>query len=733
MITIDGYHDLEPIGRGGLGDVYRATRTSTGATVAVKVLRDVSDESVAWHRTRRELTALVMLAGHANVITVFELSDTEQGPALVMEYAPGGSVGDMLEQRGGPLTVAEAVLIGRHTAAALSAAHAHHIVHRDVKPHNLLIDGYGQVKLCDFGIASMARSDEFRTRTDALSMRYASPEDLDEDAVVGPPSDVYSLGATLLHLARGAPPSFKARLAPWTAPSTDDVAAATLDQVISACLHPDPARRPDADDVLDRLEHLDRTIEARCRSLVTTPTRPDGIDHALQRTTHGPGPGAPDPSQAAAGSERHGDTAGNDHTFDDDGPDRSDDIDGANPTVARHLGAEHDDVIRTGPRTDHLDHVEPDSADGTEGTDCGAPSGVGDEAEQVPRRSPVPSPGRNVRESDDGVEHHDHHANQRFDRVDRARSDAAWDLRFDPTTTRHLGPDLGRDPGPVRIAHRPGDAAVRRDPHHDSTPFSWIDERPRPIPADRRSAPGEDETVQRAGRRPPEQPVAAVAGRRPWTWIATGVTVAVAMAVVTAELWRHGDGPSPSAATDIVPSTTPVTVAALPDEADAATATRTEAASTAASAATARLHQAIAEPALVAIVDRPVGSTDLALATWPFGGDGECLTLPNGADHLEATSCSDPLDLQRITADELDDTFAETDAPFEAHDVQVAVVAACEQRFAEFVHLDLADSNLSMPITHPSAGSWAEGDRAYQCLVGVPGRRLVGDAAGSGR
>ncbi len=79
MIVIDGYADIERIGQGGLGDVYRATRISTGGTVAIKVLRDVSDESVAWHRTRRELTALVSLAGHANVIQLFEMLDLPRG------------------------------------------------------------------------------------------------------------------------------------------------------------------------------------------------------------------------------------------------------------------------------------------------------------------------------------------------------------------------------------------------------------------------------------------------------------------------------------------------------------------------------------------------------------------------------------------------------------------------------------------------------------------------------
>jgi len=267
MIEIDGYADIERIGRGGLGDVYRATQRSTGGTVAIKVLRDVSDESVAWHRTRRELTALVSLAGHANVIQLSEVLDLPDGPALVMEYAPGGSIADLMLRRDGPLSVGEVALVGRQTASALVAAHARGIVHRDVKPQNLLIDAYGQVKLCDFGIAAMARSEEFQARTSAISMRYASPEDLDDEVDVGPASDIYSLGATLLHLARGAPPTLKERLAPWQPPATDDPQLAALDEIVAACLQPSPSARPSAAQVEDELERLGWAIDERNRSI----------------------------------------------------------------------------------------------------------------------------------------------------------------------------------------------------------------------------------------------------------------------------------------------------------------------------------------------------------------------------------------------------------------------------------------------------------------------------------
>ena len=266
-IETAGYTEIERIGQGGIGTVYRATRASTGVVVAIKVFREVSDESVTWRRTHRELRALAALTGHANVIHVFELLELPAAPALVMEYASGGSVADLLSRRHGILTQGEAILIGRHTAAALVAAHAQGIVHRDIKPQNLLIDAYGQVKLCDFGIASLTRVEGFRTRTGAWSMRYASPEDLEDEGPIGPASDVYSLGATVLHLARGAPPTLRDRLAEWVPPPTDDPELAALDEVLARCLHPLADERPSAGELVDRFEQMSWKHSDRRRAL----------------------------------------------------------------------------------------------------------------------------------------------------------------------------------------------------------------------------------------------------------------------------------------------------------------------------------------------------------------------------------------------------------------------------------------------------------------------------------
>jgi len=209
-VQLDGYSDIRLVGEGGLGRVYRARRDSTGGVVAIKELQDISAGSPTWHRARRELDALLRLKGHSHVINVEEVIDGPGGPCLIMEYAPGGSLFDRVQT--GPLPAPELVLVGQHVCEAMTASHAVGVIHRDIKPHNLLIGAFGQVKVCDFGIASLARDGEARTKTGSLTMAYASPEELDGSDDIGPAADVYSFAATMLHLASGRRPSFQDRV-----------------------------------------------------------------------------------------------------------------------------------------------------------------------------------------------------------------------------------------------------------------------------------------------------------------------------------------------------------------------------------------------------------------------------------------------------------------------------------------------------------------------------------------
>ncbi|MEM9513334.1 MAG: serine/threonine-protein kinase [Actinomycetota bacterium] len=281
-LDLDAFTGVVPLGSGGVGDVFRATRRSTGGEVAIKVLRDWSDREVAWRRAQRELRALVDLRGHSNVVNVEEVIETDETLAIVMEFAPGGSVADLMRARGGRLEFPETLMVAEQTATALAAAHERGIIHRDIKPHNLLIGAFGNVKVCDFGIAALTRSEEFSNPTNALSLRYASPEEL-RGGDVGPPADVYSLAASVHQLLTGEylpPPDGTAQSLPlrsWVAP--DALPSAIVDpfrDLVVRSADRTPANRPTAAELRDQFEVLGQRLgAARCRALPLVTTSDD--------------------------------------------------------------------------------------------------------------------------------------------------------------------------------------------------------------------------------------------------------------------------------------------------------------------------------------------------------------------------------------------------------------------------------------------------------------------------
>jgi hypothetical protein len=200
------YTDVRPLAHGGMGEIFRAVDRELGREVAVKVLaeRFAADESLR-RRFEREALAAARLSGNPNIVTIFDVADYRGRPMIVMEYLPGGSLEQRIED-GVPLEPAEALGFLEGAAAALDAAHDAGIVHRDVKPGNLLLDARGHVKVADFGIASASGLASFtQTGTILGTTGYLSPEQaLGERATAA--SDLYALAVVAWELLVGRRP-----------------------------------------------------------------------------------------------------------------------------------------------------------------------------------------------------------------------------------------------------------------------------------------------------------------------------------------------------------------------------------------------------------------------------------------------------------------------------------------------------------------------------------------------
>ena len=204
---ISGRYEVEGlVEHGGMSSVYRGYDRMLERTVALKVLHpQFLDDPEYVERFRREARAVAQLS-HPRIVTVIDRGVSDGHQFIVFEFVHGENLKQLLE-RTGPLPVRRAVELGIQIADALAFAHSHDIVHRDVKPQNILLDTNGDVKVTDFGIARTLDVERGVTQTGTVlgTSNYLSPEQA-EGAPVGPASDVYSLGVVLYELLTGEPP-----------------------------------------------------------------------------------------------------------------------------------------------------------------------------------------------------------------------------------------------------------------------------------------------------------------------------------------------------------------------------------------------------------------------------------------------------------------------------------------------------------------------------------------------
>ena len=202
----DRYEIGERLGVGGMSEVYAATDQRLGRQVAVKFLRSEIDDPTARARIESEARAAAALS-HPNIVNVYDAGDHEDRPYVVMELADSRSLADVIREEG-PLSAERVRSVGAQVLSALAAAHAQGIVHRDVKPANILVHEDGTVKLADFGIAK-SFSDAAAGLT-SVGLVMGTPTYLSPEQAAGHPatprSDLYATGVVLYEALTGSPP-----------------------------------------------------------------------------------------------------------------------------------------------------------------------------------------------------------------------------------------------------------------------------------------------------------------------------------------------------------------------------------------------------------------------------------------------------------------------------------------------------------------------------------------------
>ncbi|MGA2263140.1 MAG: serine/threonine-protein kinase, partial [Acidobacteriota bacterium] len=262
-VLLDRYKILKLLGAGGMGRVYLAEDQKLGMPVAIKVLRDIlTQDPVSVKRLITEAKTSILLA-HPNILRLHNFEDGETAKFLVMEFVDGESLADKIA-REGKVSENETRMIAIEVCKGLEHAHSKKVIHRDMKPGNVMLGKDGSVKIADFGLARLCH-DSIARMTSQLStgtLQYMSPEQLDGE--IGESSDLYALGVTLYEMLSGDPPFVTGEITAQIRnkiPKPIEGISPELDRIVLKCLEKKKENRFVS--VCELREELDGTAALR--------------------------------------------------------------------------------------------------------------------------------------------------------------------------------------------------------------------------------------------------------------------------------------------------------------------------------------------------------------------------------------------------------------------------------------------------------------------------------------
>ena len=203
MFLVDRYEILNPVGKGGMADVYKAKDHILGRVVAVKVLKSELSEDINFVTKFRSEAQSAAALEHPNIVNIYDVGSENGLHFIVMEYVEGITLKTYIEKKG-QLVFKEATSIAIQVARGIEAAHNKNIIHRDIKPQNIMISTDGKVKVMDFGIARAVSSNTISSEAMG-SVHYAAPEQA-RNGFIDVRSDIYSLGIVMYEMVTGRVP-----------------------------------------------------------------------------------------------------------------------------------------------------------------------------------------------------------------------------------------------------------------------------------------------------------------------------------------------------------------------------------------------------------------------------------------------------------------------------------------------------------------------------------------------